>query len=62
MPEPEIDAVVFDVLGTLVDESAGIRAGIRALDPPASSDRFDLYADGPADLAGQLGTAHGLSG
>ncbi|WP_406217123.1 haloacid dehalogenase type II [Streptomyces decoyicus] len=33
MPEPEIDAVVFDVLGTLVDESAGIRAGIRALDP-----------------------------
>ncbi|MGW2024649.1 haloacid dehalogenase type II [Streptomyces decoyicus] len=33
MPEPEIDAVVFDVLGTLVDEPAGIRAGIRALDP-----------------------------
>ncbi|MGW9429356.1 haloacid dehalogenase type II [Streptomyces decoyicus] len=32
MPEPEIDAVVFDVLGTLVDEPAGIRAGIRALD------------------------------
>ncbi|MGO4422944.1 haloacid dehalogenase type II, partial [Streptomyces sp. MCAF7] len=24
-------------------------------DPPASSDRFDLYADGLADLAGQLG-------
>ncbi|WP_216216535.1 haloacid dehalogenase type II [Amycolatopsis aidingensis] len=33
MPEPEIDALVFDVLGTLVDEPAGIRAGIRALDP-----------------------------
>ncbi|MFB9837484.1 haloacid dehalogenase type II [Actinoallomurus acaciae] len=33
MPELEIDAVVFDVLGTLVDEPAGIRAGIRALDP-----------------------------
>ncbi|HEY3502722.1 MAG TPA: haloacid dehalogenase type II [Actinocatenispora sp.] len=33
MPEPEIDAVVFDVLGTLVDEPAGIRAGIRELDP-----------------------------
>ncbi|MFD3423179.1 haloacid dehalogenase type II [Streptomyces decoyicus] len=32
MPEPEIDTVVFDVLGTLVDEPAGIRAGIRALD------------------------------
>lgn len=29
----EIDAVVFDVLGTLVDEPAGIRAGIRELDP-----------------------------
>ena len=29
----EFDAVVFDVLGTLVDEPAGIRAGIRALDP-----------------------------
>ncbi|MFR9673572.1 haloacid dehalogenase type II [Streptomyces sp. TR02-1] len=33
MSEPEIDAVVFDVLGTLVDEPAGIRAGIRELDP-----------------------------
>lgn len=33
MPEPEIDAVVFDVLGTLVDEPAGIRAGIRELAP-----------------------------
>ncbi|MFI5554625.1 haloacid dehalogenase type II [Streptomyces sp. NPDC051738] len=31
--EPEIDAVVVDVLGTLVDEPAGIRAGIRELDP-----------------------------
>ncbi|MES4903415.1 MULTISPECIES: haloacid dehalogenase type II [unclassified Streptomyces] len=33
MPEPAIDAVVFDVLGTLVDEPTGLRAGIRALDP-----------------------------
>ncbi|MDN3027874.1 haloacid dehalogenase type II [Streptomyces sp. S.PB5] len=33
MPEPETDAVVFDVLGTLVDEPAGIRAGIRELGP-----------------------------
>ncbi|WP_329578877.1 haloacid dehalogenase type II [Streptomyces sp. NBC_01361] len=33
MPELEIDAVVFDVLGTLVDEPAGIRAGIRELEP-----------------------------
>jgi 2-haloacid dehalogenase len=33
MTAPEIEAVVFDVLGTLVDEPAGIRAGIRELDP-----------------------------
>ncbi|MFF4275220.1 haloacid dehalogenase type II [Streptomyces sp. NPDC001536] len=33
MAEPEIDAVVFDVLGTLVDEPAGLRAGIRELAP-----------------------------
>ncbi|MFD9969712.1 hypothetical protein [Streptomyces sp. NPDC059017] len=33
MSEPEIDAVVFDVLGTHVDEPAGIRAGIRELVP-----------------------------
>ncbi|OKJ17753.1 HAD family hydrolase [Streptomyces sp. CB00316] len=33
MGELDIDALVFDVLGTLVDEPAGLRAGIRALDP-----------------------------
>ena len=33
MSELQIEAVVFDVLGTLVDEPAGIRAGIRELDP-----------------------------
>ncbi|AZQ39323.1 haloacid dehalogenase type II [Streptomyces cyaneochromogenes] len=33
MSLPPIDALVFDVLGTLVDEPAGIRAGIRELDP-----------------------------
>ncbi|MGW4386901.1 haloacid dehalogenase type II [Streptomyces sp. NPDC004685] len=33
MAQLEIDAVVFDVLGTLVDEPAGIRNGIRELDP-----------------------------
>ncbi|MEU5061554.1 MULTISPECIES: haloacid dehalogenase type II [unclassified Streptomyces] len=33
MSQLEIDAVVFDVLGTLVDEPAGIRNGIRELDP-----------------------------
>ncbi|MFF6783595.1 hypothetical protein [Streptomyces sp. NPDC012510] len=31
MSELETDAVVVDVLGTLVDEPAGIRAGIRAV-------------------------------
>jgi 2-haloacid dehalogenase len=33
MPELEIDALVFDVLGTLVDEPAGIRTGLRVLAP-----------------------------
>lgn len=32
MSDLEIDALVFDVLGTLVDEAAGIRAGIRKFD------------------------------
>ncbi|MFF0746937.1 haloacid dehalogenase type II [Streptomyces sp. NPDC004111] len=33
MAVPVIDALVFDVLGTLVDEPAGIRAGIREFAP-----------------------------
>ncbi|EXU70066.1 HAD family hydrolase [Streptomyces sp. PRh5] len=33
MSEPEIDAIVLDVLGTLVDEPTGIRAGIHQLAP-----------------------------
>ncbi|PSK99974.1 2-haloacid dehalogenase [Murinocardiopsis flavida] len=33
MPDFATDALVFDVLGTLVDEPAGIRAGIRDLAP-----------------------------
>lgn len=37
MSEPEIDAIVFDVLGTLVDESAGIRA----LDPSLDDSRIE---------------------
>ena len=41
MPEPGIDAVVFDVLGTLVDEPAGIRAGIRDLDPSLDDARVE---------------------
>ncbi|OCC09343.1 haloacid dehalogenase type II [Streptomyces sp. PTY087I2] len=38
MAELTIDAVVFDVLGTLVDEPAGLRTGIRSLDPSAALD------------------------
>ncbi|NSC20081.1 haloacid dehalogenase type II [Streptomyces albus subsp. chlorinus] len=38
MPQIEIDALVFDMLGTLVDEPAGIRAGVRALDPSLDDD------------------------
>ncbi|MEU6378827.1 haloacid dehalogenase type II [Streptomyces sp. NPDC046909] len=41
MAQPDIDAVVFDVLGTLVDEPAGIRAGIRALDPSLNDPRVE---------------------
>ncbi|NIH81966.1 haloacid dehalogenase type II [Amycolatopsis viridis] len=41
MPQLEIDAIVFDVLGTLVDEPAGIRAGIRALDPALDEPRIE---------------------
>ena len=41
MPELEIDALVVDVLGTLVDEPAGIRAGIRALDPSLDEARVE---------------------
>lgn len=37
MPELQIDALVFDVLGTLVDEPTGIRAGIRELAPHSTS-------------------------
>ncbi|MGW4039678.1 haloacid dehalogenase type II [Streptomyces sp. NPDC004778] len=38
MAELTIDAVVFDVLGTLVDEPAGLRAGIGALTPSSNPD------------------------
>ncbi|MDI3404950.1 haloacid dehalogenase type II [Streptomyces cavernicola] len=41
MSKPEIDAVVFDVLGTLVDEPAGIRAGVRELDPALDESRVE---------------------
>ncbi|MEU4921761.1 haloacid dehalogenase type II [Streptomyces parvus] len=38
MADLTIDAVVFDVLGTLVDEPAGLRTGIRALAPSSALD------------------------
>ncbi|AKZ53137.1 putative haloacid dehalogenase [Streptomyces ambofaciens ATCC 23877] len=41
MPQLEIDVIVFDVLGTLVDEPAGIRAGIRELDPSLNDSRVE---------------------
>ncbi|MGY4920821.1 haloacid dehalogenase type II [Streptomyces sp. 900116325] len=43
MSKLEIDAVVFDVLGTLVDEPAGIRAGIRELDPSLDNSRIEQF-------------------
>ncbi|RSM59160.1 haloacid dehalogenase type II [Amycolatopsis sp. WAC 01376] len=36
----EIDALVFDILGTLVDEPAGIRAAIRQAAPDAEADEL----------------------
>ncbi|UMP05332.1 haloacid dehalogenase type II [Amycolatopsis sp. EV170708-02-1] len=36
----EIDAVVFDILGTLVDEPAGIRAAVRQAAPDADADKL----------------------
>ncbi|MFJ9174416.1 haloacid dehalogenase type II [Streptomyces sp. NPDC102360] len=45
MSEPEIDALVFDVLGTLVDEPAGIRAGIRQLVPALADSDSEAEVD-----------------
>lgn len=36
---PEIDVIVFDVLGTMVDEPSGIRRGLRALFPDVDDAR-----------------------
>lgn len=41
MSVPEVDALVFDVLGTLVDEPAGMRAGIAGLDPSLAPEKVD---------------------
>ncbi|MFG3253199.1 haloacid dehalogenase type II [Streptomyces sp. NPDC048172] len=42
MPHPsEIEAVVFDVLGTMVDEPGGLRAAIRDAAPASDEDSLD---------------------
>ncbi len=41
MLKPEVEVVVFDVLGTLVDEPAGLRAGLRAALPAVSETEQD---------------------
>ncbi|MFF3824950.1 haloacid dehalogenase type II [Streptomyces griseus] len=62
MAELKIDAVVFDVLGTLVDEPAGLRAGLRALAPPSGTPSPGAGGPGAGGLgAGGLG-AGGLGG
>ncbi|MYT76784.1 2-haloacid dehalogenase [Streptomyces sp. MnatMP-M77] len=62
MAELKIDAVVFDVLGTLVDEPAGLRAGLRALAPPSDTPSPGAGGPGAGGLgAGGLG-AGGLGG
>lgn len=38
---PEVEVVVFDVLGTMVDEPAGLRAGLRAAVPAVSKTEQD---------------------
>ncbi|SDU23512.1 haloacid dehalogenase type II [Jiangella alkaliphila] len=51
-PRPDIEVVVFDILGTMVDEPTGIRQGIRAALPGvddattgALADRWYRYVD-----------------
>ncbi|WP_033290179.1 haloacid dehalogenase type II [Amycolatopsis jejuensis] len=46
MAQLEIDVLVFDVLGTLVDEPAGIRAGIRAVAPDLADPEVDRLLSG----------------
>ncbi|SDK60619.1 haloacid dehalogenase type II [Streptomyces indicus] len=41
MPHAPTDALVFDVLGTLVDEPAGLRSAIRALGPALDEGRVE---------------------
>jgi len=39
---PDIDRVVFDILGTLVNEPSGLHNSIRELAPTGSDDLVDL--------------------
>jgi FMN phosphatase YigB (HAD superfamily) len=43
MTESEIDAIVFDVLGTLVDETAGIRGLAPSLDDAEAERLLSLW-------------------
>jgi 2-haloacid dehalogenase len=51
MPHADLDLVVFDVLGTLVDEPGGLRAAIRDIAPPGAEidDLADAWLDHVAD-------------
>jgi 2-haloacid dehalogenase len=42
---PDIDVIVFDILGTMVDEPSGIRRGLRALLPDADEARTSELLD-----------------
>ncbi|MFD9846726.1 haloacid dehalogenase type II [Streptomyces parvus] len=56
MAELTIDAVVFDVLGTLVDEPAGLRAGIRVLTPSESPSASPSASPSPSPSLDDSGT------
>ncbi|WP_053206909.1 haloacid dehalogenase type II [Jiangella muralis] len=48
-PHPDIEAIVFDILGTMVDEPGGIRRALRTARPDAddaaAADRWAVHVD-----------------
>lgn len=52
---PEVDTIVFDILGTLVDHDGAVRSAVSALVPDADADRVD---DLCAVWHGHVGTEH----
>jgi 2-haloacid dehalogenase len=44
-PHPDIDVIVFDILGTMVDEPGGIWRGVRALAPELDVVKTDLLVE-----------------